>query len=228
MTGTATVLVTALPPVITQPASSNQNPVTGNQTQLQVQASDPQGGNLTYTWSVASQPAGATTPTFNNANSNNTNVTFYRAGNYTFIVKVADAAGLTATSSVNVAVVQTLSNLSITPGNVTLADGTTLQFTAAALDQFREAMAAQQTFTWQVSGGGGTISGTGLYTAPSSGTGNFQVKVSAGGKSASANITVTTTPGVRQTASTNADLRKSQRLSPAHSSTSPEKAFATS
>ena len=55
-------------------------------------------------------------------------------------------------------------------------------------------MASQPTFTWQVNSGGGTISSTGLYTAPSSGTGNFQVKVSANGQNAQANVTVTTLP----------------------------------
>ena len=54
-------------------------------------------------------------------------------------------------------------------------------------------MASPPTFTWQVNGGG-TISSTGLYTAPTSGGGNFQVKVSANGKNAQANVTVTTIP----------------------------------
>jgi hypothetical protein len=183
------VTIKALQPVITQAASSNQNPVTGNQSQLQVQASDPQGSKLSYTWSVTGQPSGATTPTFSNASNNNTNVTFYQAGSYTFTVTVTDTSGLSATSSVTVAVVQTLTSLGVTPGNVTLANGATQQFTALALDQFGQAMASQPTFTWQVNGGG-TISSTGLYTAPSSGTGNFQVKVSAGGKNAQADVTV--------------------------------------
>ena len=47
-------------------------------------------------------------------------------------------------------VAQTLSSLSLTPANVTLADGAKQQFTATALDQFGQAMVAQPTFTWQV------------------------------------------------------------------------------
>ncbi len=207
ITGTATVTVQALPPVITQPASSNQNPVTGTQTQLQVQASDPQGANLTYAWSVTSQPAGARAPAFNNANNNNTNVTFSQAGSYTFAVTVTDSLGLSATSSVTVTVVQTLTSLSVTPGNVTLADGATQQFTAAALDQFGKAMTSPPAFTWQVNGGGGTISSTGLYTAPKSGTGNFQVKVSANGKNAQANVTVTTIPAASSNLTASANLQ---------------------
>ncbi len=190
----ATVISTPTTPVITQPASANQNPVTGTGTQLQVNATDPDGANPTYAWSVSSQPAGATPPAFNNATSNQTNVTFYQAGSYSFTVTVSDPSGLFTTSSVAVTVVQTLTSLSVTPGNVTLANGATQQFTATALDQFGTAIASPPAFTWQVNGGGGTINSTGLYTAPASGTGNFQVKVSANGKNAQANVTVTTAP----------------------------------
>ena len=46
-------------------------------------------------------------------------------------------------------------------------------------------MTTQPAFTWQVvNAGGGTVSNTGLYTAPATGSGKFQVKVSAGGLSA--------------------------------------------
>ena len=196
--GTATVTVTALPPVITKPASANPNPVTGTSTELQVQASDPQGATLSYSWAVTNQPNGATTPTFKTASSNDTSVTFYQAGSYTFTVTVTDTLGLSATSSVTVTVALTLTSLSITPATVTLANKATQQFTAAALDQFGNALTAPPTFTWQVSSNGGTISSTGpdtaLYTAPASGSGTFLVKVSAGGKSAQANVTVTTIP----------------------------------
>jgi hypothetical protein len=207
VTGLATVMIQIMPPLITQAASSNspQNTVTGTQTQLQVKASDPQGQNLTYAWAVTMQPTGAQSPAFNNPNSNNTNVTFYQAGNYTFPVTVTNTSGLSRSSSVNVTVAQTVANLSITPGNVTLAEGATQQFTAAALDQFGNAMASQPTFTWQVNGGG-TISSTGLYTAPSN-TGNFQVKVSANGQNAQANVTVTTIPAAPSNLTAKASLQ---------------------
>ncbi len=58
-----------------------------------------------------------------------------------------------------------------------------------ALDQFGQALVVQPAFTWQVNGG--TISSTGLFTAPKSGTGKYQVKVSADGLNAQANVTVT-------------------------------------
>jgi hypothetical protein len=192
-TGTATVTITPQPPVITQAASANPDPATGTTTQLKVQATDPQGSTLTYSWAVTGQPTGATTPTFNNAHSNQTNATFYQAGSYTFTVTVQDALGLSMTSSVTEIVAQTLTSLSITPGNLTVAKGATQQFTAVALDQFGTALATQPTFTWQVNSNGGTLSNSGLYTAPNT-TGTFQVKASAGGKSAQANVTVATAP----------------------------------
>jgi hypothetical protein len=197
-----------MPPVITQAPSSNQNPVTGNQTQLQVQASDPNGANLKYTWSVTgTQPAGLPTPAFNNPNNNNTNVTFYQAGSYTFNVSVTDTLGLSATSPtpVTVTVVQTPSNnLGVTPTNVSMGQGTTTPFTAAAVDQFGKAMAAQPIFTWQASGGtlSSTTGSSVTFTAGS--PGNAQIKVSDSNASAQANITVTPTPAapvVTQTAS---------------------------
>ena len=139
-------------------------------------------------------PAGAATPTFSSNGSNasqNTTATFYRAGTYTFQVTITDPSGLTVVSSVTVTVVQTASSISITPANVTVADGAKQQFMAVALDQFGQALTAQPTFTWQVSSSsGGTISSTGLYTAPKKGTGKFQVEVSADGLTALANVTV--------------------------------------
>ena len=105
-----------------------------------------------------------------------------------------DPSGLYTTSSVTVTVAQTLTSLSVTPGTVSLANLTTQQFTAAALDQFANAMASQPSFTWQVNGGGSTISSTGLFTA--NGVGNVQVKVSVGILNAQANISVTVPPAV--------------------------------
>jgi hypothetical protein len=122
-----------------------------------------------------------------------------------FLVTVKDSLGLSSTSSVTVNVVQILSGISITPANVTLAKGATQQFSAAAVDQFGQAMATQPSFSCQVSGGG-TISNSGLYTAPNS-TGNVQVKVSANGKNATADVTVTTIPAAPSNLTAQASLQ---------------------
>ena len=190
ITGTASVTIEALPPVITQSAKHKQTTVTGTQTQLQVQASDPQRAKLSYAWSVTSLPKGATAPTFNNANSNNTTVTFHEAGSYTFTVTITQRA---APGFFEQRDRDRRSDLEQpqygTSGNLTVANGASEQFTAMALDQFGQALVVQPAFTWQVNGG--TISGTGLFTAPKSGTGKYQVKVSADGLNAQANVTVT-------------------------------------
>jgi len=187
-------VLSPLAPTVVNAASANPSPVTGTTTNLSVLGNDAAGASsLDYTWAVTSAPAGAAAPTFSSNGSNasqNTTATFYSAGTYTFQVTLTGPYNLTVVSSVTVTVVQTVSSLGVTPANVTLADGATQQFTATALDQFGQALAAQPTFTWQVSRGGGTISGTGLYTAPRKGTGTFQVTVSAGGLNAQANVTV--------------------------------------
>ncbi len=193
LSGTAAVTVTLTPPTVSVPATADPSPVTGTKTNLSVAGYDPGDSSLLYTWAVTSAPAGAPTPTFSSNGStaaHNTTATFYLAGIYTFQATISDPSGLTAVSSVTVTVVQTPTSLSVTPANVTLVHGATQQFMATAYDQFGQALAAQPTFTWEVSTGGGTISSTGRYTAPKKGTGTFQVTVSADGLTAQANVTV--------------------------------------
>ena len=116
-------------------------------------------------------------------------MTFNRAGAYTFQVTITDAGGLTVTSSVNVTVNQTLTSITVTPSSVTLAYGTKQQFSAQALDQFVQPLAVQPSFTWSKVSGRGSISSTGLYTAPSR-SGTAVIQAAAGGKSARATITI--------------------------------------
>ena len=66
---------------------------------------------------------------------------------------------------------------------------TRCNFSAVALDQFGNAF--QPTFNWSVvSGGVGTISGSGLYTAPAAGTGVATVRATLDGVSGTASVTV--------------------------------------
>ncbi len=185
-------------PTITSAASATPSPVTGTTTNLSVQATDSDGDSLTYTWSVSAQPSGSTTPTFSTnggATSNNTTATFYQAGTYTFQVTVTDSAGLTSSSSVTVTVNQTKTSISVTPASVSLGHNATQQFTATELDQFGKAMATQpSSFTWSLATGSvGTISTTGLYTAPNS-DGSATVNASADGLTGSAAVTVSSIP----------------------------------
>ena len=157
------------------PAQGTPSPVTGTTTGLSVSGTDPAGASsLTYTWSVTSAPAGAAAPTFslNGANAaQNTTATFYQAGTYTFVVTLADPGGLTATSSVTATVNQTVTGITLTPATATVLDGASQQFSATAADQFGNVMSTQPAWTWTLASGSvGTLSGSGLYTAPASGS----------------------------------------------------------
>jgi hypothetical protein len=86
-------------------------------------------------------------------------------------------------------------SVGVSPTGVNVVTGTTLQFTATVADT------ANQAVNWSVAGGGGngTISSTGLYTAPGTVPSPAQVTVTAVSqkdttKSASAAVTVTATP----------------------------------
>jgi subtilase family serine protease len=180
-TGTGNPPPTGTGPKAAAPASASPNPITGTTTNLSILGSDPAGeSSLTYTWTVVSEPTGATVPTYSANGTNaakNTMATFYRAGNYAFQVTMRDASGLTATSSVSVTVNQTLTSIRVSPATSTLLLGSSQQFTAATLDQFGQSMAMQpSSFTWTLGTGSvGSLSSAGLYHAPTSSTGSATV-----------------------------------------------------
>ena len=206
----ASVTVTmsnSIPTVVTA-ASATPNPVTGVTNNLSVLGADDGGeANLAYTWSVMSSPSGVPAVTFSANGTNaakNTVATFHAGGNYIFQVVIKDAGGLSASISITVTVSQTVTGLVLSPCSVSLATGASQQFAAMAKDQFGNSMTTQPAFTWTIASGGvGTVSSTGLYTAPpsssSSSSGSATVQVSAGGKNASASVTVnssSTQPGL--------------------------------
>lgn len=88
------------PPTIAKAASAGANPVSGTTTTLSVLGADNGGEtNLTYTWSC-SGPAGVTFDANGPNKARDTTVTFPSAGRYALQVTIADAGGLTATSSI--------------------------------------------------------------------------------------------------------------------------------
>ena len=164
--------------------------IRGTATDLSVSASD-DGGEpaLTYTWSVASgAPAFFTINASNAAKS--TAVSFESTGDYQLSVAVSDAGGLTTNSSVHVRVVQAAADLQVTPASATLPVATTQTFGAILTDQFGQAMATQPpSFEWSASGGG-SINGSGLFTATTTG-GPFVITATSGTFSNTASVTVT-------------------------------------
>ena len=149
--------------------------------------------NLTYSWTVTAKPAGAANPTYsaNSANTaKNSTATFSQAGNYTFLVTIADTGSLTATSSVAVTVNQTLTTVTDSPSSANLNLNGTQSFSAIGYDQFGAALAVQPSFTWAKASGVGSINASGLYTAGST-AGSATITATSGSVVGSAAVTVT-------------------------------------
>ena len=177
-------------PVVTTPAAALTPVVTGNTTSLSVLGNDNAGeSKLTYTWIVVARPAGARLPTYS-VNATNaakdTIAKFYAAGNYTFLVIIRDNHGVATTSTVAVSVQQTFTSIRVRPNGVVYTSGS-VQFTAAALDQFGYALSVQPPITWTGSGNG-TLSSLGLLTGLRIPNGTFIATASAGALQASASI----------------------------------------
>jgi hypothetical protein len=179
-------------PTVATAAAASPNPVTVTTTSLSVLGADDGGeGSLTYTWATTGTPPAAVTfsPNATNAAKAST-ATFSKAGTYGFVVTITDASNATVTSSVNVTVNATVSSVTVTPGSVSTATSASQQFTASGTDQFGATLAPQPAFAWAVSGGG-TMSSGGVFTAGTSAGGPYAVTASSGGKSGTANVTVT-------------------------------------
>ena len=88
---------------------------------------------------------------------------------------------------------QTVKGLSVAPTAPTaIHNGQTQQFTVTAVDQFGQSFVTTPVVTWSVvSPGVGSVSSTGLYTAPSTGTGSATVRASAGGYTGQSTIQIT-------------------------------------
>ena len=195
--GTAAVTVTAsnAAPTVATAASGSPNPVTGKTTALSVLGADDGGeANLVYTWGTTGTPPAAVAFGTNGTNaSKNTTATFTKAGTYGFLVTIKDGGNLTTTSAVTVTVNQTLTSVAVTPNSASVANGKTQAFAATGYDQFGVGLTTQPAFAWSVvsGGAGGSVSNTGVYTAPASGTGSATVKATSGSASGTAAVTVT-------------------------------------
>lgn len=165
----------------------------GTSTTLSVNATDDGGeSNLVHQWT--SLNGGPVFFSINGTNAaKNTMVSFEALGDYFITVSATDAQGLSATSQINIRVVQIADQLQITPASVSVQVGGSQSFSSKLLDQFGDPMVTQPTsYTWFASGGG-SISASGLFTANAAG-GPFVVTSSAQGFSSSASVTVNRAP----------------------------------
>jgi autotransporter-associated beta strand protein len=180
-------------PTVGTAAAASPGTVTGTTTGLSVLGADAIGeSNLYYFWSATSLPSGAAQPTFspNGTNaSKNTTATFSHAGSYTLEATIVNTYGLTVTSSVNVTVSQTASGITIVPATAIVSVSATEPFTAYGADQFGQPMGGLISPTWSVSpsSGAGTISSSGLYTAPSTQS-TATITATSGGYTATAGV----------------------------------------
>ena len=97
-----------------------------------------------------------------NAAKNDT-ATFTQAGSYGFTVTITNLSGQQVTSSVGVIVQATPTMIAVSPSAPFLQISSGEQFSAAATDQFGNALASP-TFNWVVSGSGNSVSSGGLLT----------------------------------------------------------------
>ena len=180
-----------LPPSIVNAAAAAPPVVTGKTSVLSVTASD-DGGEpaLTYTWSATG--GSFLRPVSFSANGTNaaktTTATFAVAGSYTLTVTVRDAANLTATDTVDVTVDPVATGVVVSPASATLAYGTVQAFSGSVVDQFSDPLAPQPGIAWGV-GGGGTIDGTGVFSASAVG-GPHTVTATGGLATGTAAVTV--------------------------------------
>ena len=127
--------------------------------------------NLTYSWSVTAEPAGAANPTFSANGSNaakNTTATFSQAGTYNFQVTITDAGGRRRRPAVlPSSVLQTLTTITDSPSSASLDLNGNQSFSAVGYDQFGAALLVQPSFSWSIASGVGSIDVSGLYTAGS-------------------------------------------------------------
>ncbi len=188
--GSAAIFLNPTGPTVVNPAQAAANPVTGTSVGLSVlgQENGTDSG-LTYTWS-STGPAGVTFSANGTNGAKNTTATFNKAGSYTFTATISDGTQ-SVTSSVKVTVDQTLTSVQVSPANATVVDGASQQFSAKAFDQFSAPLATQPSVSWSIAAGGlGTISNTGLYTAPTSGVGSATVRAASGQINGSVKVSV--------------------------------------
>jgi fibronectin-binding autotransporter adhesin len=131
--------------------------------------------SLKYTWEVTTLPSGAATPTFSANGTNaadNTTVTFYASGYYTFKVTVADPTGLTSScySIANVYVDKFVKTIELSLPSSVLSLNETETIYALCLDQFGFGFDTTPTLTWTASAGSitGYSNDEKTYTAPNS------------------------------------------------------------
>lgn len=149
-------------------------------------------GTVTYTWSTVGTPPASVTWSANGTNAaKNVTATFSRAGSYLLAVTMAQGTALSMTTGVAITVGQVPTTLTISPTSQVLALNATQTFTVGGTgtDQFGQAITTLLP-TWTLTGAG-TLTTSGMYTAPGVPGGPYTVRATVGPRTASAAVTVT-------------------------------------
>jgi hypothetical protein len=168
--------VTATPPTVSSPAGS---------TTLAVNASG--AGPLVYSWDAIAAQGPVSYSTNDGIGAGSTVVSFQLPGNYTFRARVINGNGLPAGANVNVVVSAGAGAMVVAPYQTEVGSGQTLQFRAEAWDQLGNRITI--TPSWAANGGG-TIDGSGLFSASAPG-GPYLITAASGGLTATGTVWVT-------------------------------------
>lgn len=191
---TVSITVTNEAPTVVKAAAASTNPVTGLSTKLSVLgAIDTGEANLTYIWTAGGDPPAAVTFSANNSNSAKSSIaTFSKVGTYNLVCAIRGNGDLVVNSSVTVVVTQTATaNFVVKPSTQTLNITEKHQFKAGLADQFGELLPNQSMITWSLlDWTSGALSKTGLFSANLRTGGPYTIIATAGGKSATATVTV--------------------------------------
>jgi hypothetical protein len=138
-----------------------------NSIALKATVTDPGGSaGLSYTWEFVSASPGGYSQVYPSPADPSAATAFVSStGVYTFRVTVRDANGLTATQDINFTYVpRYITSMELTPLSATVPAGGTVQFTAIVRDQYGDPMPDVHPDLSVF--GPGTITQSGLYTAP--------------------------------------------------------------
>lgn len=170
------------PTIATQIHSNGNTTITtiGRSVALSAVGTDDGGARrLTYTWQVTDSPSDVTFRFSRNGNNSaqNTVFSFNRAGTYTVALRIADAQGLSVTSTQTVTVVEKVSRLElVSPGNTVRGgrairtSGTGAAVQVQAFDQFGQRINSGLTLNWTSVA---TPSGASVTTTTQSGGATF-------------------------------------------------------